>query len=601
MKKFLIIPLVIFCYVEVQSQELNEEFLKSLPKELQESFLGDSVNKREVEEDKPYNQRPETRLDKFDESLDKLKREVARLESNLNKMTDSDSSKLESFGYDFFDSFQTTFAPINEPNPSSDYLLDYGDTLRLQLIGKINKEELVAVERDGSINIPNLGKISVAGLSLNNAYQVINAAVEKGFIGVDIFITLHSLRDMNVLVIGEAENPGFYTIPGGSNIVSLLHVVGGVKETGSLRRILHKRNNKLLQTIDLYDILINGNLNFSHSLRNGDVISIQPIISKVAITGGINNPGIYELLENETLDTLISYASGLQFNVNNSSKITKSNGEIENISLDDAGTISLNPGDSVHLYNYFPENIQTFKVELTGAIKKPGIYTIEAGTKLSDLIIQAGGYKEEAYPFAAKFYRKSVAAVEKQILDRGYRELINFLAANARTAGVGGFTDQSTLQITLAELRNYEPKGRVTVEFNLQKLLDNPSLDTELHNGDKIEIPFYSSEVFVLGEVLNPGAKSFNYVNNPSDYIKSSGGLGRFADTQKVFLIYPNGDAHVIPSRFDLFAENKAVLPGSVIYAPREIGKIEGLSYAATLAPILSSVALSLASLNSID
>ena len=601
MKKFLIITLVIFCYVEVQSQELNEEFLKSLPKELQESFLGDSVNKREVEEDKPYNQRPETRLDKFDESLDKLKREVARLESNLNKMTDSDSSKLESFGYDFFDSFQTTFAPINEPNPSSDYLLDYGDTLRLQLIGKINKEELVAVERDGSINIPNLGKVSVAGLSLNNAYQVINAAVEKGFIGVDIFITLHSLRDMNVLVIGEAENPGFYTIPGGSNIVSLLHVVGGVKETGSLRRILHKRNNKLLQTIDLYDILINGNLNFSHSLRNGDVVSIQPIISKVAITGGINNPGIYELLENETLDTLISYASGLQFNVNNSSKITKSNGEIENISLDDAGTISLNPGDSVHLYNYFPENIQTFKVELTGAIKKPGVYTIEAGTKLSDLIIQAGGYKEEAYPFAAKFYRKSVAAVEKQILDRGYRELINFLAANARTAGVGGFTDQSTLQITLAELRNYEPKGRVTVEFNLQKLLDNPSLDTELHNGDKIEIPFYSSEVFVLGEVLNPGAKSFNYANNPSDYIKSSGGLGRFADTQKVFLIYPNGDAHVIPSRFDLFAENKAVLPGSVIYAPREIGKIEGLSYAATLAPILSSVALSLASLNSID
>ena len=95
--------------MEVQSQELNEEFIKSLPKELQESFLGDSVNKREVEEDKPYNQRPETRLDKFDESLDKLKREVARLESNLNKMTDSDSSKLESFGYDFLIHFKLLF------------------------------------------------------------------------------------------------------------------------------------------------------------------------------------------------------------------------------------------------------------------------------------------------------------------------------------------------------------------------------------------------------------------------------------------------------------------------------------------------------------
>ena len=149
------------------------------------------------------------------------------------------------------------------------------------------------------------------------------------------------------------------------------------------------------------------------------------------------------------------------------------------------------------------------------------------------LIIQAVGYKEEAYPFAAKF-RKSVAAVEKQILIEAIENLLTFLLQTLELQGLGVSQIKHSPN-KFAELRNYEPKGRVTVEFNLQKL-DNPSLDTELHNGDKIEIPFYSSEVFVLGEVLNPGAKSFNYVNNPSDYIKSQVVLGGLLIPKKFFL-----------------------------------------------------------------
>jgi hypothetical protein len=49
------------------------------------------------------------------------------------------------------------------------------------------------------------------------------------------------------------------------------------------------------------------------------------------------------------------------------------------------------------------------------------------------------------------------------------------------------------------------------------------------------------------------------------------------------------------------FKKNIDLYPGSIIYAPRDIGKLSGITYAAAVSPILSSLALSLASLNSIS
>ena len=190
--------------------------------------------------------------------------------------------------------------------------------------------------------------------------------------------------------------------------------------------------------------------------------------------------------------------------------------------------------------------------------------------------------------------------MEREILDRGYRELVNYFAANS--GGIGSFSlGESTLRMTMKEIKNFQPKGRLTAEFNLNKIDSNPRLDTVLQNGDKIEIPFYTTEVYIQGEVLNPGAITYIPDASPHDYLKLSGGLAKFAENDKVILIYPNGDAVLMPARYNILSNNRTIVPGTVIYAPREIGKIQGLSFAATLAPIISSVALSLASLNSIN
>jgi protein involved in polysaccharide export with SLBB domain len=154
----------------------------------------------------------------------------------------------------------------------------------------------------------------------------------------------------------------------------------------------------------------------------------------------------------------------------------------------------------------------------------------------------------------------------------------------------------------LNEFKKAEPIGRVTAEFNINKLTTNKELDLPLENDDQINIPQYNSEVYVLGEVLNPGARLYRPNRAGRDYIDISGGLGTYAEKNKTIVIHPNGDAFLLSDSYiNFISSNVDIYPGTIIYVPREIGRLEGVNYAATIAPIFSSLALSLASLNSIN
>ena len=102
--------------------------------------------------------------------------------------------------------------PINEPNPDSSYTLDNGDVLNIQLIGQINTENTFIVNGNGSVNLPEVGQINVAGLTLDEASSIIKAKVNSVLIGTDAYINLSEIRDVNVLISGNAKNPGVYTL-----------------------------------------------------------------------------------------------------------------------------------------------------------------------------------------------------------------------------------------------------------------------------------------------------------------------------------------------------------------------------------------------------
>ena len=200
--------------------------------------------------------------------------------------------------------------PINEPNLSPNYILDSGDVLSIQLIGSKDFIENIAINRDGSISFPEIGRIKLAGLSLDEASNLIKSKVKESFIGTEAFVSLDTIRDINVLVSGNAFNPGIYTISGNSNMLHALAVAGGINETGSYREINLIRDKKVIETLDMYDVLVTGLYNSRASLRNGDVIFVSSVKKIVSIDGAVV-PAKYELEDDQSLYEVIDYARGI--------------------------------------------------------------------------------------------------------------------------------------------------------------------------------------------------------------------------------------------------------------------------------------------------
>jgi protein involved in polysaccharide export with SLBB domain len=591
---YLVLLNTFFLHTTLISQELNEAFLKSLPKSIQEDFL--DADDEDLSDN--FNERPETRIRKVESGIDDIKNQIKSLESQINREDSKDDIII--FGSNFFDSYQTSFAPINEQNFSSDYVIDVGDVLSVQTFGTVKINKKLPVSRDGTINIPNIGTVLIAGLPYADAIKTIQAFVSQKFLGLDVFINLESVRDMSVLVIGNAVQPGIYTLPGGSNILSLLHAAGGINESGSYRSIIHKRDNRIIQEIDLYDVLINGNLLFKSPLRSGDSVIINPSRRFVSISGGINTPAIYELKDNEKLKDLINLAQGFSISATDAIFVYDAKGNMQRVSSEEVATRELNHGDSIKIPLYSPITKQTLTVTIEGAVKKPGKYSFVEGTTLHQIIDEAGGYTKDSYPFGASLFRKKVARIQEEAFDKTYASIITFLASNggSRTVGVSSSTN---LPLILAELKAAKFKGRISAEFSERKIEQDPSLDTILADGDEIFIPLFTSDVYVTGDVQNPGGRRYSSEMKLKDYIDQSGGLGKFADSERIVLVKPNGDAEVIKANLFFSLSDANVYPGSTIYVPREIGKLEGIEFTATLAPIVSSLALSLASLNSIN
>jgi protein involved in polysaccharide export with SLBB domain len=495
--------------------------------------------------------------------------------------------------------------PVNEPNFSSDYVVDAGDTLKVQMVGQRNEALSLVVQKDGSINIPEVSAIYVSGLSLKTASEMIQASLAEAFIGIKAYTTLTNMRNISVLVIGNVNNPGVYTYNGGTSVLSVLNGASGIADNGSFRSISIKRNNEVIDVVDLYEVLINGNLKFKHGLRSGDAVIVGPKNGEVSISGGVNNPGIYELKDNsEPLEIMLSFAGGLI--PGNQGKViverkVQSDKQLIDIPLSKISDFDVIYGDDIKIPSYSSASNPMHSVEITGEVLFPGKYTITDGESLSSVIRRAGGYTQNAFEFGGILTRESAKEIEKVINERIYQDMIKFIAtsANAKEIVSGG---GGTLPLILSEFKNVKPVGRVTADFDLSKISKKADLDTALQHADKIHIPPFSQEIYVLGEVLTPGARLYEPGTEAQDYIKKSGGLGLYGDKKRVVIIAPNGDSFLWSSGFAGFAKNDFdIIPGTVIYVPREIGKIDGINYASAVAPIFSSLALSLASLNSIN
>lgn len=218
---------------------------------------------------------------------------------------------LKPFGYDLFKDKASTFAPFTDVPVPSSYIVGPGDRLVVQLYGAQNRTLRLAVGRDGRINFPELGPITVGGLSFQAASDEIEKRIAQQMIGVRASVSMGDTRSIQVFVMGEAVRPGSYTVSGLATITSALYVSGGIKAIGSLRDIQLKRQGAVIRRLDLYDLLLRGDTSDDANLLPGDVIFIPPLTSAVSVDGEVRRPAIYEIRGESSVSDVIALAGGL--------------------------------------------------------------------------------------------------------------------------------------------------------------------------------------------------------------------------------------------------------------------------------------------------
>ena len=587
------------------AQELDQDFLESLPEGMQKD-LEKQVKGSTADEDPIYRSiETQTKLEKknLEDLKKRLEADLALLEERLKENEDEIRNKdnLDLFGSSFFRTYQSTYMPINEPNLSPSYILDYGDYLRIQFIGEKDETENYKINRNGSINIPNLEPIILKGLTFEDASTLIKTKINSSFIGTEAFVTLSNIRDINVLVSGNAYNPGIYTVSGNSNILHVIGVAGGINEFGSYREINLIRNQEVIETLDIYDILITGNYLTKTTLKSGDVIFVTPVKKMVSIDGAVKIPARYELDKDQQLYDLIGYSNGITADADLSNIYLDRilDGKIKSLPIQNVNqfkTIIANDGDSVYIRKH------TFRaINIEGAVLKPGRYLMAEGETLDDLIDKSGGFTENAYPFGAIYENKNAFMINAMAKDKLYEEFIDNIITVSQKNPTGN-SDLSSIVDLTQNLKNSKPNGRVVIDF-----LDESSTESlVLKDGDKIIIPEKSDHIYIYGEVNFEGALKFAGAEDLNYYIGKSGGLKENADQKAIYVLHPNGDtqqASLTKSLFQNAPSDKMILyPGSVIFVPRAIDNSAATRLAAqAYVSILGNMGIALASLSSIN
>ncbi len=202
---------------------------------------------------------------------------------------------LPVYGDSLFRQVPSTFAPLREVNVTPDYVLGPGDQLVIRIWGQVNFNAQLTVDRSGSVYLPQVGEIHVAGLPYAQVKQHIHDAVGHIYKSFDLDVEMGQLRSIQVFVVGQARRPGTYTLSSLSTLVTALFATGGPSVQGSLRDIQLRRNGQTVSHFDLYDLLIFGDMSKDAPLLPGDVIYIPPVGAQVAVAGDVHVPAIFEL------------------------------------------------------------------------------------------------------------------------------------------------------------------------------------------------------------------------------------------------------------------------------------------------------------------
>lgn len=529
-------------------------------------------------------------------------------------------SDMQLFGYDYFKRDINFFD--NAPTPSN-YLLGPGDEVVLSMWGETNLQKIFTLNKEGLIYFEDIGFINLTNKNLKDAELLLIKELSKIYSTLssdpkssELMLELGKLKSINMYFTGHIEKPGINLIHPFSDIFSAIVQAGGIKNSGSLRNIQLIRDNVIIETIDFYSFFIGGTNNFSNiKLIDGDVIHIPVAENKVTISGEINSPGFYEILNEQSLESLINDAGGFT-SVASSNIVVDTITPLINRKHNDNARSSINLDfmqDKLYkLYNGDVVNIQKIgkvssKVEVFGRVKNPGEYSAKNMT-LKMILDIAGGFDDPIYLKTIytdeivvlrkdefQLYGKEIKTsykdshlLELKIDDKifvyediNYRNSITYnIEGEVNKPGTyplkRGITVQDALDLAggLTELAT--PSNIIinqsftdVDEFGNETLsvqdVANIDSDFELGPNSTLKVLPYENVVSVQGNVYNPGLVAYSKGITMGRAITLAGGYKPYSMKKRVYVKRANGAI----DKAKLFrGKAKILMPGDTVVIP---------------------------------
>jgi polysaccharide biosynthesis/export protein len=315
--------------------------------------------------------------------------------SEFQKFVEAATGRLlPVFGADFFADKRRLPATADNVPVSGDYLVGPGDEVTIRAWGSIDVDYRSKVDRNGQINMPKVGSFNVAGVRAADLEQHLRSQIGRIYTNFSLSVTLGQLRGLRVFVVGPAQRPGSYTLPGQSTVLSAMAAAGGPGAQGSMRKVTLRRDGKVLSELDFYDFVVQGDKSKDLQLQAGDVVVFEPVGARVALAGATDAPAIYELKSpQESVRDLLRYSGGATVLANMSRAqleridpaMPKSPRVVEDFGLDNTGlSKQLRDGDVLTLLAISPKFANA--VTLKGHVAQPLRYPYRAGMRIRDLI-----------------------------------------------------------------------------------------------------------------------------------------------------------------------------------------------------------------------
>jgi protein involved in polysaccharide export with SLBB domain len=506
--------------------------------------------------------------------------------------------KPKIFGSDLFNNKNLTFEPNLKMATPQDYQLGPDDEIVIDLYGYSDASYKLKVSPEGSIRIPNIGPVSVSGLTIEQASKRIIGQLASVYSGIGsgqskVNISIGNIRSIKVTILGEVNTPGTYTLSSLSTVFNGLYASGGPSENGSFRKIQVVRNNKVNATIDIYDFLMNGATKGNILLQDQDIIKVSPYEIRVEMKGEVKRPGLYEAVKGETIKNMITYSGGFTDNAYRERlkvfRNTNKERSVADIPVESINTFNPQSGDVFTIDKLLVRFSN--RVQINGAVFRPGFFALEEGMTLSKLILKADGLKEDAFTERGIIYRLKLdnstevlsfnlkdissgktditlkrediiqiasklemreaytVSISGEVLKPGSYPFGENMKVEDLIIAAGGLKESSSSKVEISRrLKNSDPNSKtgdiatiIKYEINKENLISTS--DIVIMPFDNISIfpsPGYSIQknIRIEGEVLFPGQYSISKKNERlSEIISRAGGLTAQAFAEGAILI----------------------------------------------------------------